>query len=252
MTRASVWALIQGLATLAYRRTEELPLNIQFLIEGEEEIGCPNLLGFVREHAKELACDFLALSDTEIPAVDRPALTYATRGGLGLALTVTGPVRDLHSGFFGGLVRNPAEALAGLLARLHHPETRAIDIPGFYDDVAEPEDWEREILAHPPVDPAALLAESGSPGLWGEAGRSVLERIWFRPTAEITSLSGGYLGAGRKVDRAGEGSGQSPFPADPEPNRRGRESLYRAVWCANTLRRESVWNSNFGPRENRS
>jgi acetylornithine deacetylase/succinyl-diaminopimelate desuccinylase-like protein len=139
------------------------------------------------------------VSDTGMIAPGTPTLSYGLRGVAALELKVTGPKIDLHSGIYGGAVMNPATALARLLSHLHDSKGR-IDIPGFYDDVAPLEDWERDAWRKIPIDADALvLEETGAPELFGEEGYSTLERLWARPTAEINGIGGGYQGQGTKT-----------------------------------------------------
>ena len=180
-------------------QTGELPVNLHFVIEGEEEIGSGNLGNFLEQNREALKCDVVVISDTGMIARLTPTLSYGLRGIAALELKVTGPKIDLHSGIYGGAVANPAAALAQLVATLHDREGR-VAIRGFYDDVAPLHDWEREIWKKLPVDvDAEVLTETGAPSLFGEAGFSTLERLWARPTAEINGLGGGYQGPGTKT-----------------------------------------------------
>ncbi|HAK06994.1 MAG TPA: dipeptidase [Spartobacteria bacterium] len=177
----------------------ELPVNLHFVIEGEEEIGSGNLGNFLHQNRDKLGCDVVVVSDTGMIAPHTPTLSYGLRGVAALELRVTGAKIDLHSGIYGGAVANPATALAQLLATLHDREGR-VAIAGFYDDVAPLEDWEREAWKKLPIDvDAEVLKETGAPALFGEAGFSTLERIWARPTAEINGIGGGYQGKGTKT-----------------------------------------------------
>jgi acetylornithine deacetylase/succinyl-diaminopimelate desuccinylase-like protein len=177
----------------------ELPVNLHFVIEGEEEIGSGNLGNFLHQNRDKLGCDVVVVSDTGMIAPHTPTLSYGLRGVAALELRVTGAKIDLHSGIYGGAVANPATALAQLLATLHDREGR-VAIAGFYDDVAPLEDWEREAWKKLPVDAdVEILKETGAPALFGEAGFSTLERIWARPTAEINGIGGGYQGKGTKT-----------------------------------------------------
>jgi acetylornithine deacetylase/succinyl-diaminopimelate desuccinylase-like protein len=177
----------------------ELPVNVHFVIEGEEEIGSGNLPPFLKSHQSQLKCDVVMVSDTGMIAPRTPTLSYGLRGVAALELKVTGPKIDLHSGIYGGAVANPGAALAHLLASLHDREGH-IAIPGFYDDVAALQDWERAAWRKIPVDAdEEVLKETGAPELFGEAGYTTLERIWARPTAEINGLGGGYQGPGTKT-----------------------------------------------------
>lgn len=177
----------------------DLPVNLHFVIEGEEEIGSANLGIFLNQNRDALKCDVGVVSDTGMIAPRTPTMSYALRGVAALELKVTGAKMDLHSGIYGGAVANPATALAQLLATLHDHQGR-VAIPGFYDQVAPLQDWEREAWKKLPVDgDAEVLRETGVPSLFGEAGFNTLERIWARPTAEVNGLGGGYQGQGTKT-----------------------------------------------------
>ncbi len=175
-----------------------LPVNLRCVIEGEEECGSGNLATFLRRWRPRLDADVIVVSDSGMPSPDTPALTYGLRGLLYTEIEVRGPGRDLHSGEFGGGVRNPGDALATILAGLHDAEGR-VTVPGFYDRVREPDAAERERLARAPFDEAGWLRESGAPGSYGEAGRTTLERLWVRPTCDVNGLVCGYTGAGAKT-----------------------------------------------------
>jgi len=193
--------VLMHLAALeAHLRTRgSLPINVKVVIEGEEEIGSPNFEAFLARERERLACDLVVVSDTAIFAPGIPALTVSLRGLVAWEVTVHGPATDLHSGYFGGLVVNPIEALAAMLATLRGPDGR-IAIDGFYDGVSElAPDAAREI-ARLPYDCAATARELGVPALiGGERARSPLERSWFRPTLEINGIGGGYQGPGGKT-----------------------------------------------------
>src|ERR1700730_9295658 len=176
----------------------DLPVNVDLVIEGEEEIGSANLGKFLSQNREALKCDVVLVSDTGMIAPRTPTMSYGLRGVAALELKVTGPKIDLHSGIFGGGVANPATALAQLLATLHDREGR-IAVPGFYDQVAPLQDWEREAWKKLPIDvDAEILKETGAPSLFGEKGFNTMERIWARPTAEINGIGGGYQGQGTK------------------------------------------------------
>src|SRR5216110_2612756 len=177
----------------------DLPVNLHFVIEGEEEIGSGNLGNFLSENKEALRCDVAVVSDTGMVKRGMPTMSYGLRGVTALEVKVTGPKMDLHSGVFGGAVANPITALAQLLATLHDHEGR-VAIAGFYDRVKPLEDWEREAWRKLPVDGDKLiLEETGAPELFGEAGYNSMERIWARPTAEINGIGGGYQGKGTKT-----------------------------------------------------
>jgi acetylornithine deacetylase/succinyl-diaminopimelate desuccinylase-like protein len=176
-------------------------VNVIFLIEGEEEIGSPNLAEFLEEHREELACDLVAISDTAMAPGNKPALTYALRGIAAMELIVRGPARDLHSGLFGGAVANPATVVSRLLASLHDAEGR-VRIPGFYDDVRPLAPWERVAAAELETATGgdeAIRELAGVTELVGEEGFTTTERIGARPTAEVNGIGGGYQGAGTKT-----------------------------------------------------
>ena len=198
--KGQILAHILGLAE-TLREKGSLPVNVIFLIEGEEEIGSPSLAHFLTEHREELACDLVAISDTAMAPGNKPALTYALRGIAAMELIVRGPARDLHSGLFGGAVANPATVVARLIASLHDAEGR-VRIPGFYDAVRPLEPWEREAasaLEEASGGDAAIKSLAGVSELVGEQGFTTIERIGARPTAEVNGIGGGYQGAGTKT-----------------------------------------------------
>ncbi|GHC41103.1 dipeptidase [Roseibacillus persicicus] len=177
----------------------ELPVNLIFLLEGEEEIGSPNLPGFLEERKEELACDVIAVSDTGMVAKGIPTLGYGLRGITCCEVKVNGPDKDLHSGLYGGAVANPATAAAQLIASLHDSEGK-VAVEGFYDEVEPLADWEREMWSQVPgVSESDLLEVTGSPAVFGEAGFSSAERLWARPTCEVNGMWGGYQGEGSKT-----------------------------------------------------
>lgn len=176
----------------------ELPVNLIFLIEGEEEIGSPNLKPFLEAHRDELKCDVVAISDTGMVAEGVGTFTYGLRGIACMEVRVHGPSIDLHSGIFGGAVMNPNTAVARLAATLHHEDGR-VAIEGFYDDVRPLAPWEREAWAGLGATNHETQALTGVPALWGEAGYTELEQRWGRPTAEINGIGGGWQGAGSKT-----------------------------------------------------
>ncbi|MEA3349488.1 MAG: dipeptidase [Chloroflexota bacterium] len=182
----------------AITRTGELPTNIKFILEGEEEIGSPNLPGFIESHQDLLSCDFALNPDTGMIAPDMPTITYALRGLVYFELRLWGPDHDLHSGAFGGAVHNPAQVLADLIAGMHDDKGR-ITLPNFYDEVLPLEDDERAEIARLPKDEAWYLENTGAPALWGEEGYSPEERTGARPTLEINGLFSGFTGDGAKT-----------------------------------------------------
>ena len=198
--KGQILAHILGVAE-SLRERGSLPVNVIFLIEGEEEIGSPNLEEFLREHRAELACDLVAISDTAMGPGNTAALTYALRGIAAMELIVRGPARDLHSGLFGGAVANPATVVARLLASLHDTDGRVL-IPGFYDAVRPLQQWERAAAAdleRAAGGDEAIKELAGVKELSGEKGFTTIERIGARPTAEVNGIGGGYQGAGTKT-----------------------------------------------------
>ena len=176
----------------------DLPVNIIFLVEGEEESGSENLAGFLEEHREELACDLIAISDTGMIGRGIPALTYGLRGIVAMDVILHGAECDLHSGIYGGVAPNPATLLARLLASLHDEGFR-VAVPGFYDAVAPLQDWERAQWARLPLDDAFFQAAIRCHALLGEEGYTPVERAWARPTAEVNGMGGGYQGHGSKT-----------------------------------------------------
>lgn len=198
--KGQILAHILGVAQ-TLREKGSLPVNLIFLIEGEEEIGSPNLADFLRAHREELACDLVAISDTAMAPGNKPALTYALRGIAAMELIVRGPARDLHSGLFGGAVANPLTVLSRLVASLHDEQGR-VRIPGFYDAVRPLARWERDAAADlekAAGGDAAIKELAGVTELTGEQGFSTIERIGARPTAEVNGIGGGYQGVGTKT-----------------------------------------------------
>ena len=176
----------------------DLPVNVIFLVEGEEETGSPHLEDFLRKNITALTADIVVISDTGMVAPGIPTFTYGLRGILCLEVRLTGPAADLHSGIFGGSVANPATVLIELLAKLHDQHGK-VAVPGFYDRVKPLQSWERERWATLPFNDEAWLKTTGAPALYGEEGFSNLERVWARPTAEINGLESGYQGEGPKT-----------------------------------------------------
>ncbi len=176
----------------------QLPVNVKFLIEGEEEVGGANLENYVSLNKAKLACDVAVISDTSQFAPGIPAITYGLRGLAYFELLVEGANIDLHSGTYGGAVANPLNALCQMIASLKDGDGR-IQIAGFYDDVRPLEDWERQAWAKLPFDEAMYQKGLGVIGLFGEKGFSTLERSWARPTCDVHGLWGGYSGPGPKT-----------------------------------------------------
>ncbi len=179
-------------------RTNTLPCNIKFMIEGEEEVGSNNLGIFVKENKERLKADVVLISDTSMLSMETPSLETGLRGLSYLEVEVVGPNRDLHSGVYGGAVANPATILAKMIASLHD-ENNHITIPGFYDDVAELSAEERQALNAAPYDEEAYKNDLDISEVWGEKGYSTLERTGTRPTLEVNGIWSGYIGEGAKT-----------------------------------------------------
>jgi acetylornithine deacetylase/succinyl-diaminopimelate desuccinylase-like protein len=183
----------------AHLRTRgTLPVNIKVVIEGEEEIGSPNFEPALARYEEKLRADLAVISDTAVYAEDVPSLTTSIRGLVNWEITVTGPTEDLHSGYFGGLVDNPIEVLARLIAQLKDDRGR-VAIPDFYADVPELEPAAAAELFTLPFDEEQEARNLGVPQLGGERDRMPLERQWFRPTLECNGIWGGYQGPGSKT-----------------------------------------------------
>jgi acetylornithine deacetylase/succinyl-diaminopimelate desuccinylase-like protein len=175
-----------------------LPVNLVILLEGEEEIGSPNLGAFVQKNREALACDVALISDTSMIEPGWPALTLGLRGIACVEVTVKGPRVDLHSGMFGGATPNPALTLARILTRMHDAQGR-ITIPGLYDDVLPVPETELTAWSELPWNEDWFVQTTGAAANAGEKELSVLERVWARPTAEINGLTSGHQGAGSKT-----------------------------------------------------
>jgi len=187
------------MAVEAWMHTAGLPVNVKFFIEGEEEIGSPHVDAFLAMHAAALAADTCLVSDSAFFADGLPSITTALRGLVECELTVTGPSCDLHSGLYGGAVANPINALARLVAAMHADVGR-VTLPGFYDDVAEPDEAERRAWAELPLDEPLQARAIGLDALaGGERGRPLLERLWARPTLDANGIVGGYTEQGAKT-----------------------------------------------------
>lgn len=175
-----------------------LPVNVKFIIEGEEEMGGGSLAQFVPSHPDLLEADLALISDTPIVSADQPAITYGLRGICYTFLDVTGPRRDLHSGAYGGGIDNPINVLAHIISNLKDEAGRVL-IPGFYDKVRPLSDEERQLLAQFPFDEAEWLQETGAPASWGEPGYTLVERLGARPTLDVNGIIGGYTAEGAKT-----------------------------------------------------
>jgi acetylornithine deacetylase/succinyl-diaminopimelate desuccinylase-like protein len=179
-------------------KTGTLCTNIKFLIEGEEEVGSPNLAAFVSANKELLKADVILISDSAMLSLDNPSLDTGVRGLSYIEVEVTGANRDLHSGTYGGAVANPITLLAQMIASCHDADNH-ITIPGFYDDVVEATEEERALINRAPFNEAEYKAELGINALWGEKGYSTYERTGIRPTIEVNGIWGGYTGEGAKT-----------------------------------------------------
>ncbi len=175
------------------------PANVKVLIEGEEEIGSPHLEEWIEQNRDILKADCVAISDSDQYAPGVPAITYGLRGLVYLEVRVYGPRRDLHSGMFGGAVKNPLQALCEIVAGLKDPRTERVLVDGFYDRVRPLEEWERAMFRSLGHDDARYREELGVPELRGEEGFTTLERVWARPTCEVNGIFGGFMGHGAKT-----------------------------------------------------
>ncbi|RLD02421.1 MAG: dipeptidase [Chloroflexi bacterium] len=182
----------------AIHQTGQLPVNVKFLIEGEEEIGGSYLETFIKDNTELLACDFFLNPDTGMQAPDLPTITYALRGIAYFELRVQGPKHDMHSGTFGGAIHNPAQVMTDLLSGLHDKKGR-VTLKGFYDRVIPLGEEEREELSKLPIKEEFYLQQGGVKALWGEEGYTPVERTGARPTLEINGLYSGFIEEGQKT-----------------------------------------------------
>ena len=183
----------------AYLKTVgSLPVNLKMIIEGEEEVGSPNLDRFVKEHKELLDADLVLISDSSMFAKGVPSVFYGLRGLAYMEIELTGPNKDLHSGSFGGSVHNPIQALSEIIASLHDKRGK-ITIPGFYKDVRALSAKERKAYKKLPWNDKKYAKDLGVARLYGEKGYSTLERLWARPTLECNGIWGGYTGEGAKT-----------------------------------------------------
>jgi acetylornithine deacetylase/succinyl-diaminopimelate desuccinylase-like protein len=202
----------------AYFKNEgSLPVNIKYLIEGEEEVGSENLNSFLKNNTELLKCDAVLISDTSLYKEGTPTLTYGLRGIAYLEVEVTGPNRDLHSGAFGGSVANPVNVLAAIISKLHDKNGR-VTIPGFYDDVLKISKKERENFKALKHSDKKLAKELGVGQLAGEKGYSTLERLWTRPTLDCNGIYGGFTGKGAKTIIPSKGTAKISMRLVPNQN----------------------------------
>lgn len=187
---------IKALETLV--KTNTVPCNIKFMIEGEEEVGSAHLDTFVYENKDRLSADIVLISDTSMLSMEHPSIETGLRGLAYMEVEVTGPNRDLHSGVYGGAVANPATLLCRMIAALHDDNNK-VTIPGFYDDVAVLSDAERKAINNAPFNEEAYKKDLGIPSLRGEKGYSTFERTGTRPTLDVNGIWGGYIEEGAKT-----------------------------------------------------
>ncbi len=180
------------------KTTGRAPVNVKFLIEGEEEITSPNLRAFLEAHLDQLKADVCVISDSSMRTIEEPAITHSLRGITYIEVEVYGPQDDLHSGFFGGAVHNPALALVEILANLYNPDN-TIAVPGFYDDVVPLTADERDMIAKTDLTEEQFKHATGIPALWGDRQYTIRERVSARPTLEINGLGSGWSGPGPKT-----------------------------------------------------
>lgn len=178
--------------------TSNCPVNLKFLIEGEEEISSGGLAKFVPANKDKLAADVCVISDTAILSREQPSIVYALRGIIYFEIEVTGPESDLHSGAYGGAIHNPVQAIAEIVAGLHNPDG-SVNVPGFYDNVLPLDAEERTKLKAVEMSEDLLKARTGIPQAWGEPDYTITERIGARPTLEIHGIAGGFYGEGAKT-----------------------------------------------------
>jgi acetylornithine deacetylase/succinyl-diaminopimelate desuccinylase-like protein len=197
--KGQMYMHLKALESLFEAGKGRLPVNVRVILEGEEEVGGEGIANFVREHPEELKADFALVSDTEMFAPELPTLCVGLRGMVYTEIEVRGAKTDLHSGMYGGAAPNPFVALAQIIAGLKDRDGKIL-IPGFYDDVAAPSAEEKAAWKRLPFDEEHYReTEVGSPVLTGEAGYSVLERTWARPTLDVHGMPGGFIGAGAKT-----------------------------------------------------
>lgn len=203
-------------AVEAFRKSgTELPVNVKFILEGEEEIGSPNLIPFIEEHKDMLSCDMVLISDTAMFAEDQPSITYGLRGLAYMEVEVVGPNRDLHSGVYGGAVENPLNVLCEMIAKLKD-EDGIIQIPGFYDKVKNLTKADREAYKQLPFDEEKYMESLDIEAVHGEKGYSTLERASARPTLDVNGIWGGYTKEGAKTVLPSKGNAKISMRLVPD------------------------------------
>ena len=180
------------------KTTGSAPVNVKFLLEGEEEVSSPNLAPFIRDHLDLLKADVCLVSDTSMPSIEAPAITHSLRGMTYIQIDLEGPKDDLHSGLWGGAAHNPALALVEILGKLYNPDN-IIAVPGFYDDVVPLTEEEREMIAKTDMSEEQYKATTGVPAMWGDKRFTIRERLAARPTLDINGMWSGWAGPGPKT-----------------------------------------------------
>jgi acetylornithine deacetylase/succinyl-diaminopimelate desuccinylase-like protein len=203
-----------------------LPVNVKCIFEGEEEIGSPNLSSFVSRNKDALHADAAVISDTRMLSPNRPAISYAQRGGLRAEVEIQGPPHELHSGNFGGAVYNPLQALCEIIARLHDRRGR-VTVPGFYDDVREWSDAERDYMVRSGPSDETILHDAGVKRGWGESGFTQYERTTIRPALTLNGMAGGHYGAGFKSVIPANAFAKLSFRLVPNQDPKKIERLFR-------------------------
>ncbi len=196
--KGQMFAHLKGVQSLMQTNSGKLPVNVKFLIEGEEETGSTNLDAFMESHKDLLRADVTVISDSHIQSLDQPSIVYGLRGLVYMEIEVKGPRTDLHSGSFGGGVHNPAQVLCEIITSLHNPDG-SIAVKGFYDKVHKLTEKERALMAEVPLTEEEWKEHTGVRQSWGEAGYTLRERIGARPTLEVNGLIGGFTGVGAKT-----------------------------------------------------
>lgn len=204
----------------------ELPVNVKCLFEGEEEIGSPNLPAFMAANRHVLAADCAVISDTQIPAPGRPAITYALRGSISFELEILGQKQELHSGVFGGAIYNPLQALCEMIAQLHD-DAGCISIPGFYDRVRRWDAEERAYMKRAGPSDEKILQNAGAEIGWGEHDYSLYERTTIRPAISVNGIMGGYQGSGVKAAIPTHALAKLNFRLVPDQDPQEVERLFR-------------------------
>ncbi len=205
----------------------EMPCNVKFMIEGEEEVGSSNLEIFVKENAEKLACDVILISDTAMISMDNPSITVGLRGLSYVEVEVTGPNRDLHSGVYGGAVANPINILCEMIASLHDEKGR-VTIKGFYDKVQELSDDERAALNRAPFNLEEYKRDLAINAVHGEEGFTTVERTGIRPTLDVNGIWGGYIGEGAKTVLPSKASAKISMRLVPDQNSSEITRLFEA------------------------